>query len=145
MSACSLCAPDLAPILDEGVYWRLVLNHNQNLLGKCFLVLRRHEEAVVALTTDEWMELQQHSTRATHALVLAFAPDHFNYAFVQNEDPHVHLHIIPRYAGTRTFAGRLFIDPDYPDHYAVPSPTNRLSADEALALAEHLRSQLSQI
>jgi hypothetical protein len=33
---CGLCRADLSPILAESTYWRLVLNRNQNLLGKCF-------------------------------------------------------------------------------------------------------------
>jgi len=100
-----------------------VLNHNQNLLGKCFLAMRRHVEELHNITEDEWLELRWKITAATNALALAFAPDHFNYAFLQNQDRHVHLHVIPRYASARTFAGRQFEAPDYPDHYAVPTPT----------------------
>jgi hypothetical protein len=29
--ACSLCDPSLGPVITESQYWRLVLNHNQNL------------------------------------------------------------------------------------------------------------------
>jgi diadenosine tetraphosphate (Ap4A) HIT family hydrolase len=36
--------------------------------------------------------------RTTERLRRAFAPDHFNYAFLQNQDRHVHQHVIPRYA-----------------------------------------------
>jgi hypothetical protein len=39
------------------------------------------------------------------------------YAFLQNQDRPVHLHVIPRYASARMFARRQFEDPDYPDHY----------------------------
>jgi diadenosine tetraphosphate (Ap4A) HIT family hydrolase len=46
-----------------------------------------------------------------------FAPDHFNYAFLQNRDRHVHLHVIPRYAASRIVAGVEFADRDWPDHY----------------------------
>jgi hypothetical protein len=31
---CVLCSYALEPILAEGEQWRLVLNHNQDLLGK---------------------------------------------------------------------------------------------------------------
>jgi diadenosine tetraphosphate (Ap4A) HIT family hydrolase len=34
----------------------------------------------------------------TIALDQAFQPDHYNYAFLQNQDRHVHLHVFPRYA-----------------------------------------------
>ena len=59
MSGCSLCVASLTPVLDECVHWRVLLNLNQNLLGKLIIVLRRHEEQVVALTADEWNSLHK--------------------------------------------------------------------------------------
>ncbi len=132
---CSLCDASLGPVIAEGQYWRLVLNHNQNLLGKCFLATHRHVEAVRDLTAAEWLELHQHLADTTDALVLAFHPDHFNYAFLQNQDRHVHLHIIPRYAGERTFEDSVFHDPGYPGHYEVKAQPRRLPADQASRLA----------
>lgn len=142
MAECSLCRPDLAPVLAESEYWRLVLNHNQNLLGKCFWVLRRHFEEVALLDLDEWLDLHQQLTHSHNMLEKAFAPDHFNYAFLQNQDRHVHLHIIPRYRESRTFEGIVFTDPDYPGHYAVPAPAHELSDEQYVKLAAHLRQKL---
>jgi hypothetical protein len=50
-----------------------------------------------ALWAAEWLELHT-QVQPTEQLSSAFAPDHFNYAFLQNHDRHVHLHVIPRYA-----------------------------------------------
>ena len=97
MTDCSLCNPQLGPLLNESEHWRLVLNWNQDLLGKCFLATRRHVETLVALTPEEWADLQPQLQRVTSRLVTAFVPAHFNYAFLQNQDRHVHVHIIPRY------------------------------------------------
>jgi len=55
-----------------------------------------------------------------------FRPDHVNYAFLQNQDRHVHVHVIPRYATCRNVAGEDFVDRAYPDHYAVGSPDRTL-------------------
>jgi diadenosine tetraphosphate (Ap4A) HIT family hydrolase len=96
-------------------------------------------EDIRNITEDEWLELHWEITAATNALALAFDPDHFNYAFLQNQDRHVHLHVIPRYASARTFAGRQFGDPDYPDHYAVPALTIILASEQTAALANELR------
>jgi len=145
MNPCPLCDPHLGPVLAESAGWRLVLNRNQNLLGKCFLVLRRHLEAVPELSPAEWAGLHRELARTTAALTLAFQPDHFNYAFLQNQDRHIHLHLIPRYAGARRFAGMLFTDPDYPGHYAVPAPVRTLSPDQAAALAGRLRQIYAQV
>ncbi len=140
MSDCPLCSATLAPQIAVSPFWRLILNRNQNLLGKCFLVLRRHDEAVPNLTADEWLDLHWMLSAATSALQGAFQPDHFNYAFLQNQDRHVHLHIIPRYAAPRTFAGLTFDDPDYPAHYAVPAPARLLPTVMLDALAECLHN-----
>jgi diadenosine tetraphosphate (Ap4A) HIT family hydrolase len=138
-SECQLCAPNLKPIIAESTYWRLILNRNQNLLGKCFLVVRRHLESVSLLTPPEWTDLHQQLVRTTRILTLAFHPDHFNYAFLQNQDRHVHLHIIPRYNQPPTFAGMTFDDPDYPDHYAVPVPARHLAQHQFTELAERVQ------
>ncbi len=142
---CPLCSPDLAPILLEGEYWQLVLNLNQNLLGRTFLALRRHIEQVVDLSQEEWHELQSHLQLKTIALKSLFSPDHFNYSFLQNQIRHVHMHIIPRYAGEREFLGVSFIDPDYPSHFSVPTPVNRLSSDVFDNLADRIRRELDVI
>ena len=139
MIQCALCDRNLAPVLAESDYWRLVLNRNQNFLGKCFLVLNRHLEAVSQLSPLEWMDLHRQLILTTQALTVAFQPDHFNYAFLQNQDRHVHLHLIPRYAGPRTFAGIVFEDPDYPAHYRVPAPARHLTPAQFTLLADKLR------
>jgi len=101
-------------VLRESEHWRLVLNRNQNLLGKCMLVLRRDVQSITELTDEEWSSLRDEIAAATSMLEAAFQPDHFNYAFLQNEERRVHLHVIPRYVDPREFGGRVFVDEDFP-------------------------------
>ncbi len=140
MENCALCRVDLGPVIADSDYWRLILNRNQDLLGKCFWVLRRHLEVVPMLTPAEWSALHEQIRRASGMLTQAFQPDHFNYAFLQNQDSHVHLHVIPRYAGSRTFEGLTFGDRTYPDHYDVALPARQLSPERYDLLARHLRT-----
>ena len=139
-TVCGLCARSLGPIVMESDCWKLVVNVNQNLLGKCFLTLNRHEESVSDLSETEWLDLHRQLKRTTKALAEAFAPDHFNYAFLQNQDKHVHFHVIPRFATPRKFAGCLFEDPDFPGHYRVPSPGNMVSGDVLTEVADGIRN-----
>lgn len=133
--ACPLCKPELeTPVLRESRHWRTALNRNQNLLGKTIVVLRRHEEAVCALSGEEWSELHGELAWVTARLRTAFGPDHFNYAFLQNEDRHVHLHVIPRYGAARDVAGVVFEDAAYPDHYR-PGEERRLERRQIDAIA----------
>jgi diadenosine tetraphosphate (Ap4A) HIT family hydrolase len=138
-TGCSLCGSSLTRVLDETALWQVWLNVNQNLLGKLLIVLKRHEEQVAKLSAAEWLELHTQLQRTTERLRSAFAPDHFNYAFLQNQDRHIHLHVIPRYAAPREVSGIVFDDPDYPDHYAVPGRGRRVSPAVLDALAELLK------
>jgi diadenosine tetraphosphate (Ap4A) HIT family hydrolase len=139
MEQCNLCDANLGPVIAESICWRLILNKNQNLLGKCFLALHRHLEVIPQLSPAEWADLHKQLTRATRMLSLAFQPDHFNYALLQNKDRHIHLHVIPRYNEPRVFARITFDDPDYPAHYAAPAPSRYLTQDQFTTLAERLR------
>jgi diadenosine tetraphosphate (Ap4A) HIT family hydrolase len=115
---CALCRPQLlTPVVRESAHWRIAINRSRNLLGKLFVALRRHEESVAELTSEEWSELREELRWTINRLSRTFRPDHFNCAFLQNQDRHVHLHVIPRYASPRSCAGREFRDPDWPGHY----------------------------
>jgi diadenosine tetraphosphate (Ap4A) HIT family hydrolase len=117
---CFLCEDAVLEwVVRESPRWRILVNPNQNLLGKLCIVLRRHEQSVARLTKDEWAELRSEIAWAVDRLSRVFAPDHFNHAFLQNQDAHVHLHVIPRYAGVRRFGGLEFADPEYGDHYGL--------------------------
>ena len=139
---CGLCDPSLGPLVSRSRHWLLVVNLNQNLLGKTFLVLRRHLVAVSELSGPEWVELHEQLACATKALSQAFGPVHFNYAFLQNQDRHIHLHLIPRYDGPVRFGGCVFEDPDYPAHYSVPAPQNRVPEETLARIAGEIRIHL---
>jgi diadenosine tetraphosphate (Ap4A) HIT family hydrolase len=129
-------------LLERGRYWTAALNRNQNLLGKVMLVVNRPVEQVILLQDEEWIDLHRQVRRLTAALIDVFHPEHFNYAFLQNVDRQVHLHVIPRYASSRNFAGEVFDDPDYPGHYAVPAASRALMMEHLVALAETIRRAL---
>ena len=109
--------PDPRWRIAQSECWTVVLNTNQSLLGRCFLVLRRPETDVTALTSDEILDLWAMVRRVKSALDQLWSPDHYNYAFLMNLDRQVHFHVIPRYRDGLTFAGLTFADPDFGSHY----------------------------
>jgi diadenosine tetraphosphate (Ap4A) HIT family hydrolase len=128
-------------VIRESPLWLTFINRNQALLGKTIIALRRHEEDVASITGNEWVELQGEVSWVTERLRHAFAPDHFNYSFLMNADRHVHLHVIPRYVGTRELVGVEFTDPDYPDSYLTPpGPTEIAHPAVIRAVETALRS-----
>jgi diadenosine tetraphosphate (Ap4A) HIT family hydrolase len=88
------------------------------------------------LTPQEWAELRDDVRWVTKRVRQAFAPDHFNYAFLMNLDRHVHLHVIPRYVETRDLAGVEFTDPDYPDSYQAPPIATEVASREVITAVE---------
>ncbi|MHB8589910.1 MAG: HIT family protein [Candidatus Dormibacteraceae bacterium] len=99
--------------IEIGELWSTVLNRNQNLLGKCMIVLNRTEIDVGRLTEDEWSDLLTQIARLRSALDSLFRPDHYNYAFLMNQDAQVHLHVLPRYKDSREWDGLQFIDASF--------------------------------
>ena len=134
--------PSPESVVAESEHWMLAVNRNQNLLGKSMLVLRRPCEAVVALSQPEWLALHHQLGRVTRALAHLFSPDQINYAFLMNVDAQVHMHVIPRYASTRTWAGELFDDPHWGGSFGHeqrllrPHVIERLAEDIRKALVE---------
>ncbi len=120
MPECKLCVlPDPDDVVTAWVFWKLVVNHNQNYLGKVMLVLKRHATDVNELTGEEQIEFWSALRETRMALEGALQPDHLNYAFLMNQDAHVHLHIVPRYASAREFRGEIFSDGQLGEHYAL--------------------------
>ena len=117
----------------------MVLNSNQTLLGRCCFALNRHLTDATCLTEDETLALWEWFQRAKQALDLLLTPDHYNFVLLMNVEPHVHAHIIPRYASAREFGGSIFTDPDFGDHYN-PAAQQYLEADAFL----HLIAKIAQ-
>lgn len=130
--------PDARWILGETDHWTAYLNTDQGLLGRCFFMLKRPETDVTALTDAELTDLWAATRRAKAALWDLWEPDHFNYAFLMNQTPQVHWHVIPRYRGRREFTGGTFVDPNFGGHYGIgPARTLEDTAYEAIIAALH--------
>jgi diadenosine tetraphosphate (Ap4A) HIT family hydrolase len=100
-------------VVERGELWTVAVNRNQNLLGKCLVVLNRPEVSVVGLSVPEWMDLHRQMARLRVAIDDLFAPDQYNYAFLMNIDSQVHLHAEPRYRTPRRWRDDTYVDERY--------------------------------
>lgn len=117
--SCTLCQPlEVHEIFGTGL-WRVIVNLNQNKLGKVMVCLMRHSEDICELTDTELLELWDVIRRTKNILDSLFRPDHYNYSFLMNLDSHVHLHIIPRYETVRVFEDADFHDSDEISEYRL--------------------------
>lgn len=129
-------------VIDEAPSWTVVINRNQNLLGKVMLVARRPVTSVVALRDDEWLELHHEIERVCAALDALFQPDQYNHAFLMNIDAEVHLHVVPRYRQAREWRGEVFFDPHFGGLFG---PERHVLGPERIAeLAAAVRGLLPQ-
>jgi diadenosine tetraphosphate (Ap4A) HIT family hydrolase len=106
--------------------WRVVVNWNQDRLGKVMLASLRHVEDVTELSDGEVLGLWALVRESTQVLRDLFGPEHFDYSFLMNLDAHAHLHLIPRYEGPRTFAGREFVDEGERERRLAPEEAREL-------------------
>ena len=127
-------------LIERGRLWTIALNSNQNLLGKCLILLNRPCGAVTEVQPDEWSDLLRQISRVRLALDSLFAPDQYNYAFLMNLDPQVHLHVIPRYKSPRRWDERKYHDPDFGSLFGHEE--REFSAQESERLSRAIGSRL---
>jgi diadenosine tetraphosphate (Ap4A) HIT family hydrolase len=130
--------PDPQFLIAESPNFAVCLNKNQDLIGRCYLLLKRPEIDPTALTDSELSELWTVVRSAKKAIDAAFNPDHYNFAFLMNVDPQVHFHIIPRYKEKREFSGGTYVDPNFGGHYSV-GPEKFLDDEAYAAIITTLR------
>ena len=135
--------PDPEVLVHDFGTWALCLNRNQDLLGRCYLLLRRPCTDPMALSAEELQALWRDAAKAKAALTRLFHPDHWNYAFLMNVDPQVHFHVIPRYRSSRTFHGAEFADPKFGGHYPL-GPDRALDPSSLSALRSAMAREIGR-
>jgi len=117
----------------DGSVTRAYLQPSATFRGYCVLVLKRHAVELDDLTSEERAALIEEIARVGHAIREVCSPAKLNYEILGNIVPHVHAHIIPRYAD----------DPGWgwPAWDMLPDKAH-LSPAEYAALATALRERL---
>ena len=133
--------PDPEVLVHDFGPWALCLNRNQDLIGRCYLLLRRPCTDPLSITPQEQASLWACAAKSKAALTRLFAPDHWNFAFLMNVDPQVHFHLIPRYRNGRLFRGAEFADPQFGKHYPL-GPERNLDTETLAALRVALSRSL---
>ncbi len=95
-------------------HWNWSLRPVQSTLGACVISARREEPHFSGMTAAECAELALVVKDVESGLKAAFSYDKINYLMLMMVDPHVHFHVIPRYAATREFAGTTWQDKNWP-------------------------------
>lgn len=101
-------------LLHEGEYWCVLLRPQQVTLAALVLCAKSEASSFSTLPASAFAELAAVTARIETAL-RTFRPfGKINYLALMMVDPQVHFHVLPRYAGTQSYAGISFADPGWP-------------------------------
>jgi len=126
----------------ENPSWTWSVRPGQPTLGSCILSLNRHAETFSDVTEDEMIDLAGLVSHLENAIRLAFDHRIMNYLMLMMVDHHVHYHVVPRYEGTREFAGHDWVDNGWPALPVLADSQHADDPDVLLQIREELKSGL---
>jgi diadenosine tetraphosphate (Ap4A) HIT family hydrolase len=116
-------------LVKEHDYWCILLRPQQVTLGSLVLAAKTEATAFADLPRAAFSELATVIPEIEHSLKRFNAYSKINYLMLMMVDPHVHMHVIPRYESTQVFDMVAFPDkgwPGPPDLKSAPDLTDTL-------------------
>lgn len=118
--------------------WTVLLRPKQPTLASLVVVCREPVLAFADVSPAAFAELRDVVVTLEAVLREVVAYERINYLMLMMVDPDVHLHVIPRYAGVRHYAGVEFHDAGWPGQPALDAAA-ALDAAGTQALLTTLR------
>lgn len=137
MNACELCDSVGGEILWHGEVCRVVLvggGEAAAFPGFCRVIWRAHVRELSDLTAPERRHLLDVLAATEAAVRAVLRPDKINLASLGNVVPHLHWHVIPRWADDSHFPSPIWAAAVRP----LPVRPSPASADLVVALLAHL-------
>ena len=103
-----------ATLVREYHYWVVLIRPAQVTAGSLILAAKGDSTAYGALPAEAFAEQGVIIAEIEESLRDVVNMDKINYLMLMMVDPHVHFHVIPRYPGTRSFAGLELADHGWP-------------------------------
>jgi diadenosine tetraphosphate (Ap4A) HIT family hydrolase len=101
--SCELCDADGGTVLWRDAFLRVVRPAVAGYPGFCRVVLNRHAREMTELAADERERLMHAVFACEGALLALYKPDKVNLASFGNQVPHLHWHVIARFADDAHF------------------------------------------
>jgi diadenosine tetraphosphate (Ap4A) HIT family hydrolase len=101
-------------LLREFDHWVVLVRPAQVTLGSLVLAAKGDATAYSALPREAFAEQADAICAIEHLLARFTRYERINYLMLMMVDPHVHLHVIPRYSTTRSWHGMEFADAGWP-------------------------------
>ena len=136
-SWCNLSEKDKQFLVYESTFWSVFLADEQDYIGRCVLVLKRHCGSLSELTDYEWEDLRKLVYKVETCLKTALGATLSNWSCLMNSfykdpnpNPHLHIHIRPRYDKPVMLNGNTYIDSEFGHHYTVNKNQEILHKDK---------------
>jgi len=101
--ACELCGTPGGILLWQDDFCRAVLLDDPHYPGFCRVILNRHLNEMTDLSESERSRLMRAVFAVEQAVREVVQPDKINLASLGNVTPHLHWHVVPRFADDRHF------------------------------------------
>lgn len=135
-AACPLCNDAGQDVLWQDGLCRVIAVDDPDYPGFCRVILHRHVKEMTDLGEAERQRLMAVVFAVEAAVRETVRPDKINLASLGNVVPHLHWHVIPRFAGDRHFPDPIWAAPRRAA--AGPTPRGELRTELIRALAERL-------
>lgn len=110
-SACELCAADGGELLYRDAKLRIVLVNDADYPGFCRVIWNAHVREMTDLPAVDRYYLLNTVLQVEAMLREVLRPDKINLASLGNVVPHLHWHVIPRFADDRHFPAPVWATP----------------------------------
>ena len=147
---CSLSEEDKRFQVYESGSWSVFLSDEQDYIGRCILVLKRHCHSLSELTDGEWDELRDLVRRVEACLKAVLGAALCNWSCLMNSfykeaapDPHLHIHVRPRYDRPVALNGNTYPDGEFGHHYA-PDKSGAIPAKDREEVFARLKEWLNR-
>ena len=134
---CNLTEEEKRWQLLESKYWTVYLADEQDYVGRCILVCNRHCGSMSDLNLSEWIELKAIIDKFEQCYKVLLGVELCNWSclmnsFYKEEDsnPHLHIHVRPRYKEPLSINGHLYADNEYGHHYALQKENSVVVEDK---------------
>jgi diadenosine tetraphosphate (Ap4A) HIT family hydrolase len=136
MTDCPLCRPEKETVLWGDPRCRVILVDDPDYAGFCRVIWQQHVKEMTDLTEVDRGHFMAVVFAVEQALRESMHPDKINLASLGNQVPHLHWHVIPRFAD----------DAHFPDPvWAMRKRDHRMIRTDRILLAEQLKRRLSEL
>ncbi|MFN3607575.1 MAG: HIT family protein [Hyphomonas sp.] len=101
-------------LICDYVHWSVQVRPKQATLGALVILARSEAVALSDLPAEAFAELAGIVKDVEAVCARCFAYTKINYLMLMMVDPHVHFHVLPRYASPVEFDGRTYTDAGWP-------------------------------